>query len=114
MKINKKKRPFFIAGGCCALIIVLIMYFTSMCHVRSVVKDQCGAGMDCKCFSNVVDNRLNDAQVRAFYKFLKSVKTRPTTNILEFIDEVSARDISNAIAICRPQIQEQPKSKGKK
>lgn len=116
MKINKNKRVSLIIGACGALVLVigLMFYFTSVCHMRSVIKNGCGAGMDCKCFSNVVDNRLNDEQVRAFYHFIKSVKTRPTTNILEYTDEISARNISNAIVICRPQIQEQPKSKGKK
>ena len=116
MKIIKNKRQTLIAGVCGAVLVIgLFMYFTSVCHMRSVIKNQCGAGMDCKCFSNVIDNRLNDEQVRAFYRFVKSVKTRPTTNILEYTDEVSARGISNAIAICRPQIQqEQPKPKGKK
>ena len=120
MKTENKKRLTLIAGvaGALVLVAVVIGYFTSVCHMRSVLKSNCGTSVDfnCECFSNVVDNRLSDNQVRAFNRFLKSVKVRPTTNILEFVDEVSAREISNAVAVCRPRpvVQEQPKAKGRK
>ena len=116
MKINKNKRQALIAGVCGAVLIIgLFMYFTSVCHMRSVLKSNCGAGIDCECFANVMDYRLDDDQVRAFHRYVKSLKKRPT-NILEFTDEVSASKISNAVAVCRPRpvVQEQQKTKGKR
>ena len=102
MQIDNKLllRGACILGGICVLGAVFCVATTDS-RARSHLKKQCGAGMDCACFSNVVDNRLNNAQVRAFNKFLDSMKTRPTTSILEFADESSAQTISSAITLCR-------------
>ena len=117
MNMQKKKKLTMVAGAVSAfLAIIIVLCATSDWRTRWSIKHECGAGMDCACFSNVIDNRLDTNQVRAFHSFLKSVKRRPTTNILEFTDEVSARGISAAIALCRP-VQQQPSNaqpKGKK
>ncbi len=97
----------YILGGVCVLG-ALFCVATSDSRARSHLKKQCGAGMDCACFANVVDNRLNNAQVRAFNKFLDSMRTRPTTNILEFADEPSAQVISSSITLCRVVPQNAP------
>ena len=123
MKIAEQKKPIAIAVICCALLLVfcIVMRSTSDWRARRSLKHECGVGMDCVCFANVIDNRLNSNQVHAFRAFLDSVKKRQTANILEFIDEMSARGISEAIAICRPASVQQPvqqnnqqKPKGKK
>lgn len=102
MQIDNKLliRGAYIFG---ALFVLWALFFvaTTDSRARSHLKRQCGAGMDCECFANVIDNRLNRAQVRAFNKFLDSMKTRPTTNILEFADEQSAQVISSSITLCR-------------
>jgi hypothetical protein len=115
MKTNNQKKYTIIAGVCCAvlLIVFIFLHATSDWRVRRSIKSECGVGMDCVCFSNVIDNRLDKNQVRAFRAFLTSVKKRPTTNILEFIDEKSARGISEVVSLCRPT-PVQPKTKGKK
>ncbi len=110
MKIEIKNPKTVVAGiGTLLLVIVVILCATSDWRARRSLKSECGAGMDCVCFSNVVDYRLSDDQIRAFRKFLNSVKRRPTTNILEFTDEISAQGISQAVALCRPQPVQQPK-----
>lgn len=68
---------------------------------NSNLKKQCSAGMDCRCFANIVDNRLSRKQIRGFTKFLGEIKKYPTTNILEFLDEEDAMDLSRALAVCR-------------
>lgn len=109
MQIDNKLllRGAYIFG---ALFVLWAIFFiaTSDSRARSHLKKQCGAGMDCACFSNVVDNRLSPKQVRTFNKFLDSVKTRPTTNILEFADEQSAQVISSSITLCRVVPQNAP------
>ncbi len=52
-------------------------------------------------------------QVRAFNKFLKTVDKRPTANILEFVDENTAREMSAAVSVCNRVVAEQPKSQPK-
>lgn len=114
MKIKNQKKWAIIAGAGCALLLVIlvILHATSDWRVRRSIKRECGVGMDCVCFSNVIDNRLDKKQVRAFRAFLNSVKKRPTTNILEFTDEQSARRISEAVSLCRPTpVQSKPKGK---
>jgi len=115
MKANNQKKWTMIAGlGCAVLLVIFIfLHATSDWRARRSIKHECGAGMDCVCFSNVIDNRLDKKQVRAFRAFLNSVKKRPTTNILEFTDEQSARRISEAVSLCRPTPVQQ-KTKGKK
>lgn len=121
MKVTKTQKPIAIAVAVCALLLVFFigMGCTSDWRARRSLKHECGAGIDCACLSNVIDNRLNRAQVRAFRAFLDSVKMRPGTNILEFTDEASARGISEAVALCRPapvqpQQQKTNQTKGKK
>ena len=114
--INKK---WMMIGAGVLLVLFIILGMTCDMRARHSLKSECGAGMDCTCFSNVVDNRLSKEQVRAFRAFLDSVKRRPTTNILEFTDAESARGISEAVALCRPApVQPQPsektQTKGKK
>ena len=103
MKIDIKKPKTIIAlAGVLVVAIIVILYSTSDWRMRNALKNDCGIGMDCTCFSNVVDNRLDKKQVYALHAFMKSVKRRPTTSILEFTDETSARGISAAISLCRP------------
>jgi len=102
MKIDWKKPTTLATIGGVLLFIVIILCSTSGLRARHWLKGECGVGMDCTCFSNVIDNRLNNTQVRAFRAFLKSAKRRQTANILEFTDEESARGISAAISLCRP------------
>ena len=119
MKINMKKptTTAAVVGGL-LFILIVILCSTSDWRARHSLKSECGAGMDCACFSNVIDNRLNKDQIRAFRAFLKSAKKRPSTNILEFTNEESARGISAAISLCRPTPPQpqnaQPQKKAKK
>ncbi len=55
---------------------------------------------NCACFNNVVDYRLSDEQAYLFAIFMEQLKTRPETNILEFMDEKEARAIQSIFAIC--------------
>ena len=117
-ELDKKAKIMAICGMSLFVIIVLLCA-TSNWRARRSLKHECGAGMDCVCFSNVVDNRLNMKQVRAFNAFLNSAKRRQAVNILEFTDDASARGISEAVALCRPapvqqQPAQQPQKKGKK
>ena len=109
MQIDNKLliRGAYIFG---ALFVLWAIYFiaTTDSRLRNGIKRQCGAGMDCECFANVVNNRLTRDQVRAFDKFLDAVKTRPTANILEFTDEPSAQVISSSITLCRVVPQNAP------
>ncbi len=103
MKIEiKKPQNVIIAAGILLLVIIIALCSTSGWRARHSLKSECGTGMDCVCFSNFVDNRLSSKQVRAFLKYLNSVKRRPNTNILEFTDEVSAQGITQAVNLCRP------------
>lgn len=113
--LNKREKTILICGAA-LFAIVVILCSTANWRARHALKAECGAGMDCICFSNVVDNRLSMNQVRAFRTFLKSVKHRPTTNILEFTDEVSAQGISQAVTMCRlvPVQPEKPEKPAKK
>jgi len=109
MKIEIKKPKTVIAGiGVLLLIVIIVSCSLSGWRARRSLKSECGTGMDCVCFANFVDNRLDLKQVRAFLKYLNSVKRRPATNILEFTDEVSAQGITQAVAICRPTPVQQP------
>lgn len=67
------------------------------------LKEQCGVGMDCRCFANVVDNRLSRKQIRGFTKFLGEIKKYPNANILEFMDEEDAVALSKVLSVCRPK-----------
>ncbi|MBR2286268.1 MAG: hypothetical protein IJ866_02335 [Alphaproteobacteria bacterium] len=115
MQIDNKilLRGAYILGGICVLGAVFFVATTDS-RARSSLKKQCGAGMDCACFANIVDNRLSNDQVRAFNKFLNSMKTRPTTNIMEFVDEASAQTISSAISLCRVQTEPAQPTNNKK
>ena len=103
-----------ITAGCLVLLISIFIMSTSDLRARRALRAECGAGMDCACFANVVNNRLNTKHVRAFRAFLGSLKHRPNANILEFIDEASAREISSAIALCRPPVPASTKEGKKK
>lgn len=120
MKVKNPKKLTTIAAsvGAGLLVVLVALCATDGWRTRWSLKHECGAGMDCACFSNVIDNRLSKEQIRAFHEFLGAVKKRPTASILEFIDEASARGISESIAICRPAPvqqaqQNQQKTKGK-
>ena len=114
-ELNKQTKIGAICGAALVVILVLLCA-TSDWRARRSLKHECGVGMDCTCFSNVIDHRLNKKQVRAFREFLDSVKRRPTTSILEFTDDVSAQGISQAVALCRPTpVQpQQPEKQSKK
>ena len=94
MNVNKKVIfvCFLVLGFCCALY----GFFS-----HSDLKKQCGVGMDCRCFANVVDNRLSRKQIRGFTKFLGEIKKHPTANILEFLDEDDAKSLSRVLSVCR-------------
>lgn len=113
-----KKPKNFVMCVASAVFLVLVVFlgcYISNVHARKNLKAQCGSGMDCVCFFNIVDKRLNINQVRVFTEFLDAVKIRPTANILEFTDEANAREISAAVALCRLEVpQEQPKRYTKK
>lgn len=114
----EKQTKNFVLYLTAVVSLVLIIFggcYLSDIFARKHLKAQCGSGMDCVCFFNIVDNRLNINQVRVFTEFLDAVKIRPTANILEFTDEVNAREISAAVALCRLEVpQEQPKTYTKK
>ena len=97
MKIlNKKAIVFFFC------IFVLLVFCAPYGFIlRNNLKNQCGAGMDCNCFDNIVDNRLSKKQIRGFTKFLGEIKKRSSANILEFLDEEEAQALSRVLSICR-------------
>ncbi len=109
----------YVCAGLVCLLVIILLSATSNWRVRRSLKSQClpGGGMDCACFSNIIDNRLSDKEVRVFARFSKELRTRPHTNILEFTDDVTARNISLAVSVCRPiqQVSQEAKNqKGKK
>ena len=83
------------------LAFFVLEHFSYGFFMRRSLKHQCGVGMDCVCFANVVDNRMTRGQVRAFSQMLKSARVRKNTNILEFTDEETAHRISEIVSICR-------------
>ena len=83
----EKQTKNFVLYLTAVVSLVLIIFggcYLSDIFARKHLKAQCGSGLDCVCFFNVVDNRLNINQVRVFTEFLDAVKIRPTANILEF------------------------------
>ena len=118
MKLSKKNKVYGIAGLAGLVLVILIL---SLCFggSRRFLKSQCvvGGGMDCRCLANVIDNRLGKEEIRAFARFSKELRVRQNVNILEFTDEVTARNISAALSICRtvqPVPQEAKPQKAKK
>ena len=106
MQMNKKRWMYCGLGAIIIVICAIVLHFTSVCHMRSVLRDQCGLGMDCACFANVVEYRMTDNEVRSFYRYIKEMRKRPS-NLLEFANEIETRNISNLVALCRPQVQVQ-------
>ena len=102
MKISNKGIVYIAVAVCGIIIISLVM--TYLFSVRRELKSQCvpASGMDCGCFANVIDNRLSDREVKIFARFTRELRIRPNANILEFTDEVTARNISMAVSLCRP------------
>ena len=117
MKLSKRNIIYGVTGLCGVVVILIVSM--SVFGARRTLKSQCvpGGGMDCRCLANVIDNRLNKQEVRAFARFSKELRVRQNANILEFTDEVTARNISMALSVCRPvqQVQQETKNqKGKK
>ena len=98
-----KRKTAFILFFIVPVVLCFCGFYVNDYLVRKDLKSKCGPGMDCACFTNIVDNRLNHNQIRIFSKFLESIRIRPLTNILEYTDEKSARDIFTIISICRHQ-----------
>ena len=69
---------------------------------RERIKTTCQE--NCACFNNVVDYRLSDEQAYLFAIFMEQLKTRPETNILEFMDEKEARAIQSIFACQKSQL----------
>ena len=107
IKIRFTKKTGLITGVVvlCGLII-LGCWNISTAKARHDIKASCSD--NCGCFENVVDYRLTNEQVRLFARFMKELKTRKSTSILEFMDTMDAVNLQKAFAICQPQSEPTP------
>lgn len=88
-------------GTICAVAICTGFMYASRIGMRHDLMRQCGVGMDCECFANIIRNRMSVRDMRIFSDFMTAVRTRPSANILEFTDETSATRIFANVSLCR-------------
>ena len=110
IKIRFTKKAALIVGGVvlCGLI-GLGCWNVSTAKARRDIKSNCQA--NCGCFSNVVDYRLTNEQVRLFARFMKELQTRKDASVLEFMDALDAVNLQKAFAVCQPQAKPTPAPK---
>jgi len=110
IKIRFTKKAGIILGALvvCGLI-GLGCWSSSTFKARRDIKSTCKG--NCGCFSNVVDNRLTNKQVRLFARFMKELQTRKDASVLEFMDTADAVSIQRAFAVCQPRVEPTPTPK---